>query len=126
MANDLLSKFKAGEDATRERAYVICEDHRALKILSAWSSDVVSQSAKAPTVETWDDLWTGYAIDYAKIVIMSSLELKTVQNEVERLRLLRLIYPDGTIHKWARDVIRRKLFAKLGIKPQERPEASPK
>ena len=123
MTSSSLANFKKAEDETRERVYVICEDPRALKVLAVWSETAIHYTGKSATrnrkpaiTDSWEQVWDDVEIDHGKLVTMTGLDDKVVRSEVERLRLLRLIYPDGTMHKAARDVLRHKIASKLGVK----------
>jgi len=120
---DLLERFKAAEDQTKERVYVVCENRRALKVLAAWSPAVVRIAGKVPTSgddnTVWERLWQAATVSYDDLATMTTLSAEVAKEEVARLRMLRLVYPDGTVHKWAMDAVRRKLFEALGVKPKK-------
>lgn len=125
---EALARFIALEDATKERVYVVCENRRALKVLAAWSSTVVhlrNAPRKLPEDDNaaWEKLWQAATVSYDNLATMTALSEEAVKEEIDRLRLLRLVYPDGTINKWAKDAVTRKLFEAIGVKPIPRNRA---
>ena len=69
-----------------------------------------------------DDLWAPAfrrcEVDYEKIAWMTELSDEVVQEEVQRLQDLRLIYPDGTITRIAAQIVRSHISAHIG-KPKK-------
>ena len=95
------------------------EDHRAKKVLAACpraaklakelKGEVDVNDKDAP----WDTARRNCSIDLEKLVAMTGFDEKAVEEIVNRLNLLRLVYPNADLTDVAAGLIRAEVIARL-------------
>ena len=119
---EILSKFKASEEA--ENIVAIIDDDELLKGLVAWKSVVVKYKAAGECQEKeeaaqWNWMWDYVEFDISAFGVVAGAKGQDVGGLFRRLKGLRLIYPDGTINKLAKQYLQTTIMSKLrGFQPK--------
>lgn len=66
-----------------------------------------------PAEASWAALWDCVAVDYATVAMLADDELVKARKMVERLKGLRLVYPDGTLPDLATKIITKRIMDAL-------------
>lgn len=66
-----------------------------------------------PAEASWTALWDCVAVDYATVALLADDELVKARKNIERLKGLRLIYPDGTLPELATKIITKRILEAL-------------
>jgi len=82
---------------------------RAIKLAKELKGEADTGDADA----LWDLGWGNSSIDLDKLVTMTGFDKKTVEEIVTRLKLLRLVYPNGDLTDVAAGLIRAEVIARL-------------
>ncbi len=128
----LIEAFRAAEQPT-DIGVLMSEDGfdaMLMKVISSWEK--TSQRWKKPkkpcpdearpTTDAWLWLVSGWTIDYAGIAAGAGVSRDVARLRVATLLHARLIYPDGSIAKAARNAMTAALRARLmaaGAKPKK-------
>ena len=125
---EVLSEFKKAEEA--ENIVAIIEDHDLQNGMIAWKS--VRITYKHPTdcqekdpVAKWYWLWSQIDYNPTEFGIVSGSKAQNVGALLTRLRGLRLIYPDGTIHNLASQFLQSVIMSKLRAATPRAAKSSP-
>lgn len=118
---ELVDKFKSSEGDIAENLIMIMDDSSLRGGLLAWQSMIIDcpdyECAENKDIkEEWDWLWLNIKIDYKKFACIANIKEYEAINLINRLKALRLIYPDGTINKYARAYMRKIVTDKLPVK----------
>jgi hypothetical protein len=90
---ELLQDFRDRED--HEVALQLLMDHGLLRYCGLWRNTVVTRVHDWPLGTSWNDLWGCVEIDYKRLTELADEPEGRVRYQINRLRELRLIYPDG-------------------------------
>ena len=108
-----LDTFKNEEKA--ESTLVLAEDKKLTRLLLAWQRTNVVQKRRPPkapeadnTNGRWDWLWSCVTFSTDDIASVAGLEPRQIVSGLAILRGNRLIYPDGTISRFAAQFLRVK------------------
>lgn len=104
---ELLAQYK--ENPRRESAAMLLSDPHLLDYCVIWKQVAVRRLSEFPLELTWEGLWECVAVDVEKIALLADHEEVKARKTVERLKGLRLVYPDGTVMRLAEQVIAKKL-----------------
>lgn len=104
---ELLSQYK--ENPRRESAAMLLLDQDLLKYCVIWKQVEVRRLTNYPLTDSWGGLWDCVFVDVEKIALLADHEEVKARKMVERLKGLRLVYPDGTVMGLAEKVIAKKL-----------------
>lgn len=115
---EVLGEFKNGEEP--EDIAPMLEDATLRNGLVAWKSVVTRVKpeskagceAKSPQ-ERWAWLWDCTDFDLGGFACVAGVKAQDAMDLFKRLRGLKLIYPDGTIHKLAKDYLQALIMGKL-------------
>lgn len=127
---DVLAAFRALEES--DDAIVVLNDENAMKVLVAWShtdQQWTRPDSKPPpaTHGRMARLWTwvvsGWEIDPRRVAQLAGVPVTVAHEKISVLVGNRLIYPDGTMAKGARQALGVYTARKLGIKQRPRPES---
>lgn len=129
---EILAKFKASEEA--ENIVAIIDDDELLKGLVAWKSVVVKYKSAGECQEKeeaaqWNWMWDWVEFDISAFGVVAGAKGQDVGGLFKRLKGLRLIYPDGTINKLAKQYLQTTIMSKLrGFQPKapKAPKEEPK
>jgi len=114
--SELLAKFKKDEEATSENMIFLVDDKEKCKAAIAWSKTKVIMVDETDEKEEkklddgdqnaeWRYLWSFCRYDQTQYVNMSGLSHSEATRHLNHLKILKLIYPDGTVNLLARTII---------------------
>lgn len=75
---------------------------------------MVSQVSVWPADETWEALWACVRIDHKALADLADEPEGRAAFQITRLRLMKLIYPDGTRARMANLAIEKYMARELG------------
>lgn len=104
---ELLTQYK--ENPRRESAAMLLTDPELLRYCVIWKQVDVRRLSEYPHELSWPGLWDCVWVDVEKIALLADHEEVKARKTVERLKGLRLVYPDGTLMGLADKVIAKKL-----------------
>lgn len=104
---ELLTQYK--ENPRRESAAMLLTDPDLLRYCVIWKQVDVRRFTDFPLEASWAGLWDCVVVDVEKIALLADHEEVKARKTVERLKGLRLVYPDGTVMALAEKVIAKKL-----------------
>lgn len=109
--DELLEQYKAAP--RRESAALLLTDPVLLKYCVIFKQVTVERLSDEPAAATWGALWDCVALDLDQIALLADDELVKARKSVERLKGLRLVYPDGTLQELVNKVITKKVMDAL-------------
>lgn len=104
---ELLDTYK--ENPRRESAALLLTDPILLRYCVIWKQVQVRRRDDRVVDASWAGLWDCVFVDLDTIALLADDELVKARKTVERLKGLRLVYPDGTLMGLADKVIAKKL-----------------
>jgi hypothetical protein len=112
---EVLTEFKRAE--APENIFPLLQDVELCNALVAWKSVRISylSSAECPHDEEkarWDWLWDNVDFDNVSYGIVAGCKAQNASMLVERLKGLRLIYPDGSISNFAKTYLSQLILQK--------------
>lgn len=126
---EILDKFKRQEPENVENIAPLTEDTELRNGLVAWKSVGITYKHAGAVCTAQDDVgqwrwvWEQVEFDSAHFGIVAGIRTQDIGSVLERLKGLRLIYPDGSINGMARQFLQSQIMAKLrGKRPQGRPK----
>ena len=99
--------YRAAE--INETALVVIQDRDLQRILSVWplvARRVVAQPLDV-TLGDWPGLWACVEVDEAGLDAVAGLPVGRSKIAFNRARSLRLIYPDGTLHRYGKMAVQK-------------------
>jgi len=113
---EILAWFKSEEEA--ENIVAIMGDEDLQNGMIAWKSvrirfKAATDCVEKDTVAKWEWLWQQIEYDQTGFAVVSGAKAQDAGKLFSRLVGLRLIYPDGTIHKLARQYLQSVIMAKI-------------
>ena len=108
---ELLARYK--DNPRRESTALLLTDPVLLKYCVIFKQVTVERLSDAPAAATWGALWDCVALDLEQIALLADDELVKARKSVERLKGLRLVYPDGTLQELVNKVITKKVMDAL-------------
>lgn len=91
---DLVEGFKDRED--HEAALQLLMDKPLMRYCGLWKPTLVQLAHSYPLDETWNALWDCVVVDYRRVADLADEPEGRARFQINRLRELRLIYPDGS------------------------------
>ena len=123
---ELLGHFKANEDA--ENLVPIVDDDELRSGVVAWKS--VQIRYKTPEdcplkeeVAQWNWLWQHVEFDEQDFGIVAGVKGQNVSPLLRRMVGLRLIYPDGTINKLAKQYLQMQVLKEIKAPAPKQPRS---
>ena len=119
---EILSRFKASEEP--ENIVAIVDDEELRKGMVAWKSVVVEykSAGECPHQDEaaqWNWMWDYVSFDMSSFGVVAGAKGQDVSSLFKRLKGLRLIYPDGTINKLAKQFLQTTIMSKIrGAQPR--------
>lgn len=92
---------------TRLLAYAVIFKQLAIERL------MVDGEEAQPVEASWSALWDCVRVDLDAIALLADDELVKARKNIERLKGLRLIYPDGTLPDLATKIITKRIMEAL-------------
>jgi len=117
---DEIERFRSSE--SMEASFVIANDLVAKKVVAAWQYVPIRTVRDVPDLgglseaERWDALWACIKFDLNDLAARAGISRIVLNQKFEMVRSARLIFPDGTIGKWARDHLRVDVTESLTAK----------
>lgn len=113
---EVLKFFK--ENESPENIVPLVEDAELRNGVVAWKSVVVKYKDNEPCTanseaEQWNWMWSKVDFDLKTYATVAGIQPQYAGNLFQRLKGLRLIYPDGTIHNLASRFLQSIIMAKL-------------
>ena len=113
---ELLDQYKT--NPRRESAVLLLNDARLLSYAVIFKQcppeRVLEYGSPAhPEEATWNSLWECVRVNYDSIALLADDELVKAKKNIERLKGLRLIYPDGTLPDLATKIITKRIMEAL-------------
>lgn len=119
----LIDAFRAAEQVTDIAVLMADEgfDTVTMRVLAAWERSIPRwrrpskpcPDAGRPTAEAWKWLTSGWSIDYATISAAAAVARDVARERCDVLVHARLIYPDGSISKPARQAMQAAVASRL-------------
>jgi len=129
---EVLAYFKGREESDVENVAPLIEDSSLRSGLVAWKSvsvrfkDAGAECEASSDVDKWNWLWEQVEFDQTIFGVVAGLRTQDIGAVFNRLKGLRLIYPDGTINNMARQFLQSQIMAKLtGKRSPGRPKKEP-
>jgi len=123
---EVLSHFK--EMKNIEKVVSLIGDKNLINALLAWKSVTITYKetglfCDSPSEnEQWEWLWKNVKFDLQKFTIVAGLKVQDGTFFFERLKGLKLIYPDGTIDPFASQYLTSVIVKTLGLKNSDKPD----
>lgn len=109
---ELLAKYK--DNPRRESTALLFTDPVLLKYCVIWKQVTVERNTNYVFGEpTWAALWECVTVDLNQIAMLADDELVKARKNIERLKGLRLVYPDGSVQELVNKVITKKVMDAL-------------
>lgn len=102
-----LSGFRESED--HEAALQLLMDKALMRYCGLWRPTLLRRVHSYPLGDEWNDLWDCVEVDYKRLAELADEPEGRARFQINRLRELRLIYPDGTRTAWAKTIISKYL-----------------
>ena len=96
----------------KEVAAIVLQDKDLQRLLAVWPSAAVGcgdETAISDARDDWRALWRCVVVDEPLLYEMTGLPLGLAKVTYTRAQALRLIYPDRTVHTFARLVLQKLL-----------------
>lgn len=107
----LLEQYKASP--RRESAVLLLQDANLLAYTVIFKQCPPELVTHYPIEMNWTGLWECVRVDYDAIAMLADDELVKARKTIERLKGLRLIYPDGTLPDLATKIITKRILEAL-------------
>ncbi|OGA98137.1 MAG: hypothetical protein A3E79_11825 [Burkholderiales bacterium RIFCSPHIGHO2_12_FULL_61_11] len=114
--DELLEQYKA--NPRRESAMLLLTDSQLLSYVVIFKQcpperRLVDGAPMEPIEANWGGLWDCVTVNYEVIAMLADDELVKTRKTVERLKGLRLVYPDGSLPDLVNKVITKKVMDAL-------------
>lgn len=109
---ELLAQYKAAP--RRESAMLLLTDARLLAYTVMFKQcpperKLVAGEPVDPAEATWSALWDCVSVNYEGLAMLADDELVKAKKMVERLKGLRLVYPDGSLPELVTRIITKRI-----------------
>lgn len=105
--DELLEQYKASP--RRESAALLLNDGALLKYCVVFRQVPPKRLHEWPLENTWEALWDCVLVDAETIATLADDVPAVALRNIERLKGLRLVYPDGTIQPMVETIIVKKI-----------------
>lgn len=115
---DILAEFKRMAMGEAENIFPIMEDDTLVNGLIAWKSvkttyKALSDCPHSDEVGRWEWMWEQVDFDMSRFGAVAGVKAQDTANLFQRLKGLRLIYPDGTINILAKQYLQAIILSKI-------------
>lgn len=93
--DDLLQQYK--DNPRRESTALLLEDARLLRYCVVFKQVKPQRLSDYPLERTWEALWNCVEVDIGRLAILADDVPAVALRNLERIKGLRLVYPDGTV-----------------------------
>lgn len=104
---DLLQQYK--DNPRRESTALLLEDARLLRYCVVFKQVKPQRLSDYPLERTWEALWNCVEVDIGRLAILADDVPAVALRNLERIKGLRLVYPDGTVQPMVDKVIVKKI-----------------
>lgn len=113
---EVLERFKQKESA--ENIVPLVNNDELTNGIVAWKSVVITYSdneecSATTEAEQWEWMWSKVEFNCTQFAVVAGVPAQDANKLFTRLKGLRLIYPDGTIHTLAAQYLQAVIMAKL-------------
>lgn len=114
--DELLDQYKA--NPRRESAMLLLTDATLLAYAVIFKQcpperRLVNGEPMEPVTANWGGLWDCVEVNFETVAMLADDELVKARKTVERLKGLRLVYPDGSLPELVNKVITKKVMDAL-------------
>ena len=122
---EILKEFKDSESP--DGIFSLMHDSKLGDGFSAWKAAKITFkkiTTDPPDEERnrWDWLWDQVDVDYRAFGVVAGSKSQMAQDLFERLKGLRLIYPDGTVNSMAKSYINQIIMKQISVKTPKIPK----
>lgn len=103
----LLQQYK--DNPRRESTALLLEDARLLRYCVVFKQVKPKRLHDYPIERTWEALWDCVQVDTERLAILADDVPAVALRNLERIKGLRLVYPDGTVQPMVDKVIVKKI-----------------
>lgn len=104
---ELLERYKASP--RRENASIVLTDDTLLRYCVCFRNVKVERVLDWVPEPSWEGLWSCVVLDIAQIATLADDVEAVALRQVNRLKGLRLVYPDGTIQPLVEKIITKRI-----------------
>lgn len=105
--DELLQQYK--DNPRRESTALLLEDARLLRYCVVFKQVKPRLLYDLPIERTWEALWDCVQVDTERLAILADDVPAVALRNLERIKGLRLVYPDGTVQPMVDKVIVKKI-----------------
>lgn len=105
--DELLQQYK--DNPRRESTALLLEDARLLRYCVVFKQVKPKRLYDFPIERTWEALWDCVQVDTERLAILADDVPAVALRNLERIKGLRLVYPDGTVQPMVDKVIVKKI-----------------
>lgn len=109
--DELLAAYKASP--RRESTVLLLSEPVLLKYCVIFKQVAIRRVSDEPEARTWGALWNCVELDCETIALLADDTLAQARKNVERIKGLRLVYPDGSIPELVEKTIVKMIKDKL-------------
>lgn len=113
---DTLLADAKGQEQKQDIAPLI-GNYPSMRLLLVWQSASIERADVPdlrPNAPRWQKLWNGVKLDYEEIAMLADIPRSVVHQHIHQARVLGWIYPDGSTHKYARELALASLVKRAG------------
>jgi hypothetical protein len=111
----LIADIRAKEAREIEATLLMLEDRGLQKIIAVWPNIELVQPIELEPKE-WKCLWTYVKYSEADVASLAGLDIGPTKVLLRRAIALHLIYPDGSVHPFAKSALQQRIKDILGVK----------
>ena len=104
---ELLAEFK--EQPRRASAALLLDDPLLFRAVVMFKLVPIRRLDDWPLDSTWAALWDCVAVDVGEFAMLADMVEVEARKMLERLKGLRLVYPDGTVQPLVEQLIEKRL-----------------
>jgi len=124
---EILAAFKSKEESETENIAPLVENRALIDALIAWKSVRITRlkESTCPAImesDQWEWLWKNINFDLNSFAGVAGTRYQDASNLFNRLKGLRLIYPDGTINRVAKQYLQSVIVKILRKKDHQVPK----
>jgi len=106
--SEVLQEFKSNE---RFQSLIILEkDSELQKLLAVWEADLITRIGNSDCPDDcpdkWKWLWDQVSVDDERLLVRTGI--LSLKQKTQQAKELKLVYPDGAIHKKAAKLLKNK------------------
>lgn len=109
--DEILEQYKASP--RRESAALVLDDAMLFKYCIVFKQLKPKLISDWVTEPTWDALWECVYVDVERMALLADDVPAVAMRYVERLKGLRLVYPDGTLQSAVDQIIKKRIDGAL-------------